>query len=61
MVVNLLFTTASMMRGKRQTRVFWDVLENVGKPYYICPLLSIAHGAFNKTWLESIVPGKGQT
>ena len=40
------------MRGKNQTRNLWDVLEMVGKPYYICPMLAIAHGAFNKTWLE---------
>ena len=58
MVVNMIFITASNIRGKRPTRVFWDVLEAVGKPYYICPVLSITHGAFHRSWLESIVPGK---
>ena len=57
-VVNLLFISASNMRGKRPTRVFWEVLEAVGKPYYICPFLSITHGAFHRSWLEPFVPGK---
>ena len=43
-VVNMLFCTASYVRGKNQTRNLWDVLEAVGKPYYICPILAIAHG-----------------
>ena len=55
-VVNMLFLCASYVRGKNQTRNLWDVLELIGKPYYICPMLAIAHGAFNRTWLESIVP-----
>ena len=57
-IVNTLFITASLLRGKRPYRIFWDVLEKVGKPYYICPLLSITHGAFHRSWLEPFVPGK---
>lgn len=55
-VINLLFICASYIRAKNQTRNLWEVLEVVGKPYYICPILAITHGAFNKTWLENIVP-----
>ena len=57
-VINAFFVVTSHVRGKSQSRNIWTVLEVVGKPYYICPMLGIAHGAFNKSWLENIVPSK---
>ncbi|CAG5114283.1 Oidioi.mRNA.OKI2018_I69.chr2.g8345.t1.cds [Oikopleura dioica] len=57
-VVQAAFVAASIVRGKQATWVFWEVLSFVSKPYYICPLLSICHGAFTKSWLEWLVPAK---